>query len=237
MREIDDATLDEPSMASTPTGSRSPAKATHSPGACAQGAIDGVDCAAVVDSRIFARYGGNVSLSAVTATSRTVARRREGRTSPDRDPRPESEPAVDRGRARQAASCLRAAEGAGRAAPPADLPGEGRARRRHAARDRVRGDEAEARRDRPASRRDRGAVGASAGQRSAGERPSTAPKSFRTPRSVRDEDLPEERIEIPDPALEGKAKRIGFEESCRRSYRRGGAIRLVVARGSTRMRS
>ncbi|MFO0740241.1 MAG: IS66 family transposase [Labilithrix sp.] len=63
------------------------------------------------------------------------------------------------------------------------------------------------------------------------------PESGRRPRpnrsgrrDLRDEDLPEERIEIPDPALEGKAKRIGFEESCRRSYRRGGAIRLVVAR-------
>ena len=63
------------------------------------------------------------------------------------------------------------------------------------------------------------------------------PESGRRPRpnrsgrrDLRDEDLPEERIEVPDPALEGKAKRIGFEESCRRAYRRGGAVRVVVAR-------
>lgn len=35
-------------------------------------------------------------------------------------------------------------------------------------------------------------------------------------------DLPEERIEITDPALEGKARRLGFEESRELRWRRGG---------------
>jgi transposase len=47
--------------------------------------------------------------------------------------------------------------------------------------------------------------------------------------------LPEERVEIVDPVLEklvaeGKAERIGFEESCKLAYQRGGLRRLVVAR-------
>jgi len=49
-------------------------------------------------------------------------------------------------------------------------------------------------------------------------------------RDLRDEDMPEERIEIPNPAMADNAKPIGFEESCRYSYRRGGPIRVVVAR-------
>ena len=44
--------------------------------------------------------------------------------------------------------------------------------------------------------------------------------------------MPEERIEIFDPTLEGKAERIGFEESSRLGYRRGGAVRIVVARAT-----
>jgi transposase len=40
----------------------------------------------------------------------------------------------------------------------------------------------------------------------------------------------EERVEILDPALEGKAERIDFEESYRLGYRRGGPVRIVVAR-------
>jgi transposase len=43
-------------------------------------------------------------------------------------------------------------------------------------------------------------------------------------------ELPDERIEVLDPALEGKATRIGFEESYRLGYRRGGPVRIVVAR-------
>jgi transposase len=49
-------------------------------------------------------------------------------------------------------------------------------------------------------------------------------------RDLTDELMPEERIEIPDPAMEGKAEPIGFETSCRYSYRRGGPVRVVVAR-------
>ncbi len=43
-------------------------------------------------------------------------------------------------------------------------------------------------------------------------------------------DLPEERIEVPDPALDSIAERIGFEESLIICYRRGGPIRIRVAR-------
>jgi hypothetical protein len=49
-------------------------------------------------------------------------------------------------------------------------------------------------------------------------------------RNLRDEDMPEKRIEILDPALEGTCERIGFEESCRQGYQRGCAVRLVIAR-------
>lgn len=44
--------------------------------------------------------------------------------------------------------------------------------------------------------------------------------------------MAEERVEILDPALEGKAERIGFEESYRLAYRRGGPVRVVVARAT-----
>jgi hypothetical protein len=42
--------------------------------------------------------------------------------------------------------------------------------------------------------------------------------------------LPIVRVEITDPELEGKAERIGFEESSRLGFERGGARRIVVAR-------
>ncbi len=45
-------------------------------------------------------------------------------------------------------------------------------------------------------------------------------------------DMPEERIEILDPELEGKAERIGFEESSRLGHRRAGPVRIVVARAT-----
>jgi transposase len=48
-------------------------------------------------------------------------------------------------------------------------------------------------------------------------------------RNLADEDLPEERVEIRDPAFEGKEP-IGFEESFKLKYRRGGHVRVVVAR-------
>jgi hypothetical protein len=41
--------------------------------------------------------------------------------------------------------------------------------------------------------------------------------------------MPERRIEILDPALEGKVERIGFEESYRLGYQRPGKVRVVVA--------
>jgi transposase len=51
-------------------------------------------------------------------------------------------------------------------------------------------------------------------------------------RDLGSQEMPEERIEIFDPALEGKAERIGFEESFRLGYRRASAVRLVVARAT-----
>lgn len=51
-------------------------------------------------------------------------------------------------------------------------------------------------------------------------------------RDLRDIHMPEERVEITDPALEGVAERIGFEESCQLGYRRGGPVRIVIARAT-----
>lgn len=47
---------------------------------------------------------------------------------------------------------------------------------------------------------------------------------------LRDIHMPEERVEITDPALEGTAERINFEETCLLGYRRGGPVRIVMAR-------
>lgn len=55
-------------------------------------------------------------------------------------------------------------------------------------------------------------------------------KKKRGRRDLRLMDLPEERIEIPDPLLEGKATRIGTEESCELRWKRGGFVRVVFAR-------
>ena len=67
--------------------------------------------------------------------------------------------------------------------------------------------------------------------------PATPPSSGAKPRpkptgrrNLAAEDLPEERIEILDPALEGQAERIDFEESFKVKHRRGGPVRVVVAR-------
>jgi transposase len=63
--------------------------------------------------------------------------------------------------------------------------------------------------------------------------PSAKPRPKPTGRrNLAAEDLPEERIEILDPALEGKAERIDFEESFKLKYRRGGQVRVVVARAT-----
>ena len=48
-------------------------------------------------------------------------------------------------------------------------------------------------------------------------------------RNLGEQDLPEERVEIFDPAFEGQTP-IGFEESFKLRHRRGGQVRLVVAR-------
>lgn len=53
-------------------------------------------------------------------------------------------------------------------------------------------------------------------------------------RDLRDANLPEERIELTDPVLEGTAERNGWEESARLSWRRGGFVRLIVARAKYR---
>ena len=48
-------------------------------------------------------------------------------------------------------------------------------------------------------------------------------------------DMPEERVEILDPELEGKAERIGFEESAKLGYRRPGPVRIVLARATYKL--
>jgi transposase len=53
-------------------------------------------------------------------------------------------------------------------------------------------------------------------------------------RQLREVDIPEQRIELTDPDLEGKVPRIGFEESCKLMWRRAGHTRLVVARAKYR---
>jgi transposase len=65
----------------------------------------------------------------------------------------------------------------------------------------------------------------------------TPPPRGRKPtgrREVRDMDLPEERIELPDPTADEGTKPICWEESCRIAWRRGGMVRLVVARAKYR---
>jgi transposase len=62
-----------------------------------------------------------------------------------------------------------------------------------------------------------------------------ARKSPRGRRDLREADLPEERVVIDDPHLEeqvarGEAERIGFEESYKLAWQRGGMRRVVIAR-------
>lgn len=49
-------------------------------------------------------------------------------------------------------------------------------------------------------------------------------------RKLSELELPEERIELVDPALEGTAQRIGTEDSFKLMWRRAGYIRLAIAR-------
>jgi transposase len=58
-------------------------------------------------------------------------------------------------------------------------------------------------------------------------------------RDLRGLKIPEVRIEITDPVLdalvaEGKAVRVGFDESCKLAWQRGGQRRLVIARATYR---
>ena len=65
--------------------------------------------------------------------------------------------------------------------------------------------------------------------------PPPGPKSRPKPsgrRDLSDEIMDEKRIELLDPELEGTAERIGFEESYRQGYRRGGPVRIVIARAT-----
>ncbi len=67
----------------------------------------------------------------------------------------------------------------------------------------------------------------------AGDPPAPPPAATRPKptgrRNLGAHDLPEERVEIFDPAFAGQEP-IGFEESFKLKYRRGGPVRLVVAR-------
>lgn len=59
-------------------------------------------------------------------------------------------------------------------------------------------------------------------------------------RDLRDANLPEERIELADPVLEemvarGAAERLGYEESCKLARKRGGLVRLLIARAKYRV--
>jgi transposase len=54
-------------------------------------------------------------------------------------------------------------------------------------------------------------------------------------RALLDAPLAEERVELLDDELEGKAERIGFEESCRVAWRKAALVRVVVARAKYRV--
>lgn len=49
-------------------------------------------------------------------------------------------------------------------------------------------------------------------------------------RALNELDLPEERIEVPDAALEGKAPRSGFEVTYKLMWKRGGMVRVKTMR-------
>jgi transposase len=68
------------------------------------------------------------------------------------------------------------------------------------------------------------------GNRPAGKPPTKVPPTPKGRRNFDDLDMPEKRIEIVDPALEGRAERIGWEESSQLGYQRPGRVRIVTAR-------
>lgn len=49
-------------------------------------------------------------------------------------------------------------------------------------------------------------------------------------RNLNELEIPEERVELTDPTFDGKFPRIGCEESTKLAWRRGGFVRIVVAR-------
>jgi transposase len=49
-------------------------------------------------------------------------------------------------------------------------------------------------------------------------------------RNLRELDLPQDRCEVRDPALEGSAILIGFDESAQIAYRKGGLVCFIIAR-------
>lgn len=63
------------------------------------------------------------------------------------------------------------------------------------------------------------------------DKPKAKPKGRRDVRSL---PIAEERHEILDPALEGKAERAGFEETYQLGWRKGGPVRIVTARAKYR---
>jgi transposase len=66
------------------------------------------------------------------------------------------------------------------------------------------------------------------------EKPKAQPKGRR---DLRELPIVEERHELLDPALEGKAERAGFEESYQMGWRKGGPVRIVIARAKYRITS
>ena len=56
------------------------------------------------------------------------------------------------------------------------------------------------------------------------------PKKPTGRRDLRLEEMPEERVQLLDETREGQVKRIGFEEACEVVWRKGGFVRVVVAR-------
>jgi hypothetical protein len=65
------------------------------------------------------------------------------------------------------------------------------------------------------------------GEKPQGDTPTSKPTGRR---DLAKSDLPVVRIEVTDPELEGKVERVGFEESSRFAWERGGPRRVVVAR-------
>jgi len=70
--------------------------------------------------------------------------------------------------------------------------------------------------------------------------PPPPPKTRKRPKGRRDvaaTPIAEERHEILTPELEGKAERIGFEESYQLGWRKGGPVKIVIARAKYRAKT